>query len=70
MAGSGPPPHDVINIAGPPSLEGGLVNPLQALALILGNACASHQEPAGSKLCLSITAIRLPCFVPLTLVNL
>ena len=30
------------------SLEGSLVNPLQALALIFGNACASHQKPACS----------------------
>ena len=46
------------------------LNPLQPLALILGNACASHQtlklcslategtqEPACGKLCLSITTI-------------
>ena len=39
------------------SLKGGLVNPLQPLALILGNACASHQKPARGKLCLGITAV-------------
>ena len=39
------------------ALEGGLVNPLQALFLINGNACAGHQEPACGELCLSIAAI-------------
>ena len=39
------------------ALEGGLVNPLQSLALILRNARASHQEPSCGKLSLSITAI-------------
>ena len=37
------------------SLKGGLVNPLQPLALILGDSSACHQEPACSELCLSIT---------------
>lgn len=39
------------------SLKGCFVNPLQPLALIFGNACASHQEPACSELCLSITTV-------------
>ena len=39
------------------ALEGGLVNPLQSLALILRNARASHQEPACGELCLGITTI-------------
>ena len=39
------------------ALERGFVNPLQALALILWNACASHQEPASSELRLGITAV-------------
>ena len=47
------------------ALEGGLVNPLQALALILWNACASHQEPASSELRLGITTIGCQ-FIPLS----
>ena len=39
------------------ALEGGLVNPLQTLALVLWNACACHQKPACGKLCLGIAAI-------------
>ena len=39
------------------ALESRFVNPLQAFALILWNACASHQEPTCSKLCLSITTV-------------
>ena len=39
------------------ALERGLVNPLQPLALILWNSCASHQEPACGKLCLGVPAI-------------
>ena len=39
------------------SLKGGLVNPLQPLALILGDFSACHQEPACSELCLSITTV-------------
>ena len=39
------------------ALECGLVNPLQALALVLRNTCASHQESACSELCLSITTV-------------
>ena len=39
------------------ALERGLVNPLQALALILWDTCAGHQEPACSKLCLGIATI-------------
>ena len=52
------------------SLKRSLVNPLQALALVLGNARASHQtlelcslategtqEPASGKLCLGIATI-------------
>jgi len=39
------------------SLKGCFVNPLQALALIFGNARASHQKPASGKLCLGITTI-------------
>ena len=42
---------------GPESLKGCLVNPLQPLALIFGNACASHQEPASGKLCLGIATV-------------
>ena len=47
------------------ALERGLVNPLQALALILWNACASHQEPASSELRLGITTIGCQ-FIPLS----
>lgn len=39
------------------SLEGCLVNPLQPLALILGNTRACHQEPACGKLCLGIATM-------------
>ena len=39
------------------ALERSLVNPLQAFALVFGNTCASHQEPACGKLCLGITSI-------------
>ena len=39
------------------SLKGCLLNPLQALALILGNARASHQKPTCGKLCLGIATI-------------
>ena len=39
------------------ALEGGLVNPFQTLALVLWNACASHQEPACGKLCLGISTV-------------
>ena len=39
------------------ALEGGLVNPLQALLLIDGNARAGHQKPACGELCLGIAAI-------------
>ena len=39
------------------ALESGLVNPLQALLFIDGNACTGHQKPACGKLCLGITAI-------------
>ena len=42
------------------ALEGGLMNPLQALLFIDGYACAGHQEPACGKLCLGIAAIHLP----------
>ena len=38
-------------------LKCSLVNPLQALAFILGNTRASHQEPASGKLCLGIATI-------------
>ena len=50
------------------ALERSLVNPLQAFALIFGNTCASHQEPACSKLCLGITSIGcqlIPLSVPI-----
>ena len=39
------------------ALEGGLVNPLQALTFIFGNTCTSHQEPACGKLCLGIATV-------------
>ena len=39
------------------SLKGGLVNPLQPFALILGNTRASHQKPACGKLCMGIATI-------------
>ena len=39
------------------ALEGSLVNPLQALLLIDGYACAGHQKPACGKLCPGIAAI-------------
>jgi hypothetical protein len=39
------------------ALEGGLMNPFQAPLFIDGYACAGHQEPACSKLCLGIAAI-------------
>ena len=42
-----------------------LVNPLQALALILGNTRASHQKPACGKLRLGIATISGK-FVPKT----
>ena len=39
------------------ALEGGLVNPLQALLLINRNTVFGHVEPADGELCLSIAAI-------------
>ena len=48
------------------SLKGGLVNPLQPLALILGDSSACHQEPACSELCLSITTVGSK-FIPLSI---
>ena len=39
------------------SLKRCLVNPLQALALVLGHTRAGHQKPPCGKLCLGITAV-------------
>ena len=39
------------------SLKRSLVNPFQSHALVLGNACASHQEPPSGKLCLGIATV-------------